>query len=73
MYYTESLSDLRNYLKENYCYRTLKFTKTQFTNSQLLVSQITTSAILKNTETTQKKSGMGLDLLSALIQNLINK
>ena len=47
--------------------------KTQFTNTQESTSQITTSTILKNTKTTPKKSGMGLDLLSALRQTLINK
>ena len=73
MYYTGSLLEPRTYLKENYFYRTLKFTKIQFTNSQELISQITTSAILKNTKTTLKKPGMELDLLSALRQTLINK
>ena len=50
-----------------------KFTKTQLTNSQELTNQITTSTILKNANTTLKKStGVGLDLLSVLKQTLIN-
>ena len=54
MYYEESLSELRTYLKRNYCYRTIKFIKTQFTNSQELVSQITAVTILKSTKITLK-------------------
>ena len=53
--------------------KNFKIYKKQFTNSQELTSQITTSTILKNTKTTLKKPGMGLDLLSVLRQTLINK
>ena len=44
MYHTESLLELKTYLKDNYCYRTLKLTKN--TTHKL------GSAILKNIETT---------------------
>ena len=73
MYYTESLLEPRTWLKENYFYWTLKFTKTQFTNPQELTNQNTKSTILKNTKITLKKPGMGLDLLSFLRQTFTNK
>ena len=44
-----------------------------YKNSLELTNQNTTSIILKNTETTLKNPGMGLDLLSVSRQNLINK
>ena len=46
-----------------------KFTKTQFANSQELINQITTSAILKNTKTTLKKTCDGIRFIISLKTN----